>query len=109
MSLADLAINIGRRDADDDSEIVDIITFIEAPWGLNMKLFPVQKVILKVHYGLPLDENAFGFPLDTPIPEDHPAYDPLLVDNDGYYTHRVPITDWRREQATGGCCTRLGS
>jgi len=97
VSLADLAINIGRRDADDDSEIVDIITFIEAPWGLNMKLFPVQKVILKVHYGLPLDENAFGFPLDTPIPEDHPAYDPLLVDNDGYYTHRVPITDWRRE------------
>ena len=64
MNLADLAINIGRRDVDDATETVDIITFIEAPWGLGMKLFPVQKVILKVHYGLALDDNAFNFPLD---------------------------------------------
>ena len=97
MNLADLAINIGRRDVDDATETVDIITFIEAPWGLGMKLFPVQKVILKVHYGLALDDNAFNFPLDTPVPEDHPAYDALLVDTDGYYAHRVPISDWRRE------------
>lgn len=37
---------------------VDALTFVEAPWGLGMKLFPVQKVILKAHYGLPLDTKT---------------------------------------------------
>lgn len=37
-------------------EMVDVITFVEkAEWGLRMKLFPVQRVILKAHYGIPLD------------------------------------------------------
>ena len=36
-------------------ETVDIITFVEAKWGLNTELFPVQRFILKVFYGLELD------------------------------------------------------
>ena len=36
-------------------ETVDIITFVEARWGLNTELFPVQRFILKVFYGLELD------------------------------------------------------
>ena len=36
-------------------DIVDIVTFIEAPWGLAIKLMPVQKFIVKTLYGLPLD------------------------------------------------------
>jgi hypothetical protein len=38
-------------------QTVDIITFAEAQWGLNIKLFPVQRFILKTFYGLPLDDN----------------------------------------------------
>jgi hypothetical protein len=77
--------------------VADIITFIEAPWGLGMKLFPVQRVILKAHYGMELDDNAQGFPLDVPVPKDHPAYDPSLMDQDGCYDLRVPFSNWRRE------------
>jgi phage terminase large subunit-like protein len=36
-------------------EVADIITFAQAPWGLNFKLLPVQVFILKAFYGLPFD------------------------------------------------------
>lgn len=40
-------------------DLVDVITFVEkAEWGLRMKLFPVQRVILKAHYGIPLDDTV---------------------------------------------------
>lgn len=97
MSLANLALDAGRRDVGTASEPADIITFIEASWGLGMRLYPVQRVILKAHYGLELDDNPLGFPLDAPVPLDHPNYDEELIDRDGYYSLRVPISDWKRE------------
>lgn len=39
------------------ADTVDIITFAEAQWGLNLKLFPVQKFILKSFYGIVLDDE----------------------------------------------------
>lgn len=39
------------------SEVVDIITFAESQWGLNITLFPAQKFILKVMHGMPLDRQ----------------------------------------------------
>lgn len=39
-------------------DTVDVVTFIEAKWGLNMVLLPVQKFILKVFYGLELDNTV---------------------------------------------------
>lgn len=57
MSLSDIVMKAGRI-ADNDAPIADIIEFVEAPWGLQMKLFPVQRVILKVHYGLELDDKT---------------------------------------------------
>lgn len=39
----------------DTEEVVDIITFVEAPWGLNIKLFPSQRFMLKCFYGMELD------------------------------------------------------
>ena len=36
-------------------DVVDIVTFVEAKWGLNTKMFPVQRFILKTFYGLELD------------------------------------------------------
>ena len=36
-------------------DTVDIITFVEAKWGLNTEMFPVQRFILKTFYGLELD------------------------------------------------------
>lgn len=56
-NLARIALNAGRRQSKTATEVVDIITFIESDWGLGMKLFPVQRVILKAHYGIALEDN----------------------------------------------------
>lgn len=34
------------------------LEFIESPWGLNMKLYPVQRIIIKAHYGIALDDKV---------------------------------------------------
>lgn len=57
-NLAKIALNAGFTSPDTgETEIVDIITFIESEWGLQMKLWPVQRIILKAHYGIPLDND----------------------------------------------------
>lgn len=96
MNLGNLAAEVARSTGT-STDVADIIRFIESPWGLGMKLFPVQRVILKAHYGIALDDNDLGFPLDTPVPKNHPNYDAELMDGDGYYALRVPFSDWRRE------------
>jgi hypothetical protein len=37
-------------------EVVDIITFAEAQWGLNINLLPTQRFMLKCFYGMELDD-----------------------------------------------------
>lgn len=37
--------------------IFDIIDYIEKDWGLGMKLYPVQKAIVKLYYFLPLEDK----------------------------------------------------
>lgn len=56
-------VNEYRSKISEDTKIVDIITFAEASWGLNFNLFPMQKLILKVFYGLPLDNEDKNIPL----------------------------------------------
>jgi hypothetical protein len=97
VNLGQLALDAGRMKSGQSRPVVDIITFVEAPWGLGQGLFPVQRVILKCHYGLELDDNEHDFDLTKRIPEDHPEYHPDLVDRDGFYALRVTISDWRRE------------
>lgn len=97
-NLGNLARNIGRQATGvKATRVVDPITFIESPWGLGMSLYPVQRVVIKAHYGMELDDNPHGFPLNVPVPTDHPNYDPDLMDRDGFYRLRVVVTDWRRE------------
>jgi hypothetical protein len=52
MSFSSLAISASARAGKQSTRDVDIIEFVESPWGLKMKLFPLQRVILKAHYGL---------------------------------------------------------
>lgn len=70
MGLADIALAIGQKERTGTEKPADIIDFAESEWGLGMKLFPVQRVILKAHYGLALDDT----------------------------TQDVVISDWRREK-----------
>jgi len=97
VNLAGIVANVGRRSADEETEVADIITFIESDWGLGLQLYPIQRIILKAHYGLALDDNPHDYPLDIPVPEGHVNYDPELLDDEGFYKYRIHITDWRRE------------
>jgi hypothetical protein len=56
MALSTIAISASAKAGVQSKEDANIIEFVEAPWGLGMTLFPVQKVILKAHYGLELDD-----------------------------------------------------
>lgn len=40
-----------------NSRIFNVLSFIEAPWGLKMKLFPVQRFIVKLYYNIPLNNR----------------------------------------------------
>lgn len=101
MSLADLAASVGRRSADSGTDdYVDPITFIEASWGLGLKLFPIQRIIIKAHYGMALDDNDLGIPLDRPVDQTHPEWDDSwadYLDDEAFYLYRIVVTDFRRE------------
>lgn len=56
MSLSEIAWKTCRESAvSKEGPVADIIEFAESSWGLGFNLYPVQKVILKAHYGLPLN------------------------------------------------------
>jgi len=38
-------------------KIFNIMEYIESGWGLNMKLYPVQRFLVKLYYFLPLDDQ----------------------------------------------------
>ncbi len=93
----------------------DIITFVEGPFGLDQPLYPVQRVILKAYYGLPLDDNPYGVDLDAPIDPKHPAYAEIaetrLRPDDpeyGTYRYRVVVTDFRRSSKSRRVLTEAG-
>lgn len=117
MGLSDLIYSVGRSTSG-TAKPVDVIEFAESEWGLGrpdmhtgkgFKLFPVQKIILKAHYGLPLDDNPYGVSLYDRVPLEHPQYEEITnlvgledpakrTDDYGYYKYRIKVTDWRRKQ-----------
>lgn len=58
MTLANLVLSGARAVAPlcGVHKLASILEFVEEPWGLGMQLFPVQKIILKAHYGIELDD-----------------------------------------------------
>jgi hypothetical protein len=57
MDLGHIALNVGQQRSGTTKKVADIIEFVESRWGLNTPLFPVQRVILKATYGIPLDNT----------------------------------------------------
>lgn len=64
LGLGQIAVDISRVGQQNPEHIADIIEFVSSPWGLHFdgqdgrpRLFPVQNVILKAHYGLELDDT----------------------------------------------------
>ena len=61
-SLSKLASGFAKE-VSDETDVKDIITFLEAPWGMNLNeetqpLLPGQKFILKLYYKIPLETVA---------------------------------------------------
>lgn len=120
-SLANLALDIGAasKGSKATTDVADILTFAEAQWGLGMELYPVQRVILKLHYGMELDDNPYQLDLSKPVPKGHPKYDQITLgkkrprqalslantykdvmapdDWCDLYENVVPVSDWRRK------------
>lgn len=57
MSSNMLASIAGEFMSGNTTDVVDALTFIESPWGLNFKLYPIQRFIVKAFYGLELDNK----------------------------------------------------
>jgi len=56
--LADIALTVGQAAKGSGTEVANIIDFCESRWGIGLHLYPVQKTILKAHYGIPLDTKT---------------------------------------------------
>jgi hypothetical protein len=57
-------------DGEVDASLADIITFVEAKWGLNQKLWPTQRAVLKCFFKIELDNTEKVIPVrEYPNPE----------------------------------------
>jgi len=52
-----LARTVETQAIDDSTKLLDALTFIESPQGLNTILYPVQRVIVRCLYGIPFDDR----------------------------------------------------
>ena len=48
---------------------IDVISFATSSWGLNVKLLPVQKFVLKCYYGMELDSIEKNIPVKDEVNE----------------------------------------
>jgi hypothetical protein len=47
----------------DSTNLLDALDFVESPQGLGIKLYPVQRVLLKLIFGIPMDKNEHEVPV----------------------------------------------
>lgn len=86
----------------DGSNLMDALEFMESPMGLGLSLYPVQRVLTKLIFGIPMDKYERKVPIydlwcdkllytlsDT-------EYIKYLADNG-----RINITDWREAKVDG--------
>lgn len=58
LGLSDIALLTGQASKGAGNKVASAIDFVESPWGIRLRLYPVQRVILKAHYGIPLDTTS---------------------------------------------------
>jgi len=78
-SIASLLGEFTRPDKSSSEDFVDIITFIESIWGLNTKLWPAQKFLLKLYYGVPLSTDKPEIELDGKVFHGVPVHDMFML------------------------------
>lgn len=59
----DIKRDVQHKSAASSEGIFDILSYIESDWGLQMRLFPAQRAIVKLYYFLELDDTLPEDPL----------------------------------------------
>lgn len=57
-SMADIVDSVAENRNVELKQSFDIIKFASSPWEINFKLRPIQKLVLKCLYGIPLDDKT---------------------------------------------------
>jgi hypothetical protein len=57
VAATELIVDIDGNAAPARPKIFSILDYIEQPWGLNMRLYPAQRFLVKLYYFLPLDDG----------------------------------------------------
>jgi hypothetical protein len=84
------------------SSLLNAIDFIESPQGLNVHLYPVQRVIVKCIFGVPMDYKEGMVPVYDPFCENL-----LYTFTESEYLHyafnegRCNVDDWRDMPSDG--------
>lgn len=78
-------------------EFADIITFCESPWGLNTKLWPAQRFLLKLFYGVELSTDRPEFAVDGKIFHGIPIHD-MFMTNCMYQFSEVEFLKYLHEE-----------
>jgi hypothetical protein len=79
-TVMDILREFSKPERDEKDESVDIITFCESSWGLNIKLWPSQKWLLKMFYGVELSDKKEECLIGGRPYKGIPVYDQFLVD-----------------------------
>lgn len=86
----------------DGSNLMNALEFIEGPAGLNIKLYPVQRVIIKLIFGIPMDWEEREVPVYDMFCEEllHTFKETEYI-RYVYEKGRINIPDWRDAQPGG--------
>ena len=77
-SISSLLNEFSRPERSETHEYADIVTFCEAPWGLNTKLWPSQRFLLKLFYGVPLSRDRPETTIDGKVYRGIPVHDMFM-------------------------------
>jgi hypothetical protein len=78
-NIAALLDDFARPGRSESTEFADIITFCESPWGLNTKLWPSQRFLLKLFYGVELSKEKPDVVIDGKSYKGIPVYDMFMT------------------------------
>tara|TARA_B100000745_G_scaffold300398_1_gene254229 strand:+ start:11386 stop:13188 length:1803 start_codon:yes stop_codon:yes gene_type:complete len=79
-TVANILADFTKPDKTASEDHVDIVTFVESTWGLNVKMWPAQKWILKMLYGIPLSPKRQRVTIDGKTYRGIPVHDRFMMD-----------------------------
>ena len=94
--------NLVQHHITDNTTTLNALDFVESPQGLNIKLYPVQRVLLKLIFGIPMDMDEHEVPVYDIFCE-HLLYTFKETEYIKYVHEqgRINLTDWQSAPPEG--------